>query len=39
MIPGLTDHLVVPHSHIGMLFARDVADQVAHYLRHGRFER
>jgi pimeloyl-ACP methyl ester carboxylesterase len=39
VIPGLTDHLVLPHSHIGMLFARDVADQVAHYLRHGRFER
>ncbi|MCE3285480.1 MAG: hypothetical protein K0R70_1736 [Steroidobacteraceae bacterium] len=39
VIPGLTDHLVLPHSHIGMLFATDVADQVAHYLRHGRFLR
>jgi pimeloyl-ACP methyl ester carboxylesterase len=37
VIPGLTDHLVLPHSHIGMLFADDVADQVAHFLRHGRF--
>jgi pimeloyl-ACP methyl ester carboxylesterase len=39
VIPGLTDHLVLPHSHIGMLFAHDVADQVAHFLRHGRFQR
>jgi pimeloyl-ACP methyl ester carboxylesterase len=39
IIPGLTDHLVVPHSHIGMLFAQDVADQVAHFLRVGRFNR
>lgn len=39
LIPGLTDHLVLPHSHIGMLFANDVADQVAHFLRHGRFLR
>ena len=38
-IPGLTDHLVLPHSHIGMLFADDVAEQVAHFLRHGRFRR
>jgi hypothetical protein len=30
---------VVPHSHIGMLFAQDVADQVAHFLRVGRFNR
>lgn len=37
VIPGLADHLVLNHSHIGMLFARDVADQVAHFLRDGRF--
>jgi pimeloyl-ACP methyl ester carboxylesterase len=36
-IPGLTGHLVVPHSHMGMLFAADVAQQVAHFLREGRF--
>ncbi len=36
-IPGLADHLVLPHSHIGMLYARDVAMQVAHFLREGRF--
>ncbi len=36
-IPGLADHLVLPHSHMGMLFAADVAAQVAHFLRNGRF--
>ena len=37
VIPGLDDHLVLRHSHIGMLFAHDVAAQIAHFLRHGRF--
>jgi pimeloyl-ACP methyl ester carboxylesterase len=37
IIPGLADHIVLPHSHIGMLFAGDVAAQVAHFLRSGRF--
>ena len=36
-IPGLADHLVLPHSHVGMLFATDVAREVAHFLRHARF--
>lgn len=36
-IPGLADHLLLPHSHFGMLYAHDVAAQVAHFLRHGRF--
>lgn len=39
IIPGLTDHLVLPHSHIGMLFAADVAAQVTAFLRNGRFSR
>lgn len=39
IIPGLDDHLVLPHSHMGMLFANDTADQVAHFLRHARFRR
>jgi pimeloyl-ACP methyl ester carboxylesterase len=38
-IPGLAGHLVLPHSHFGMLYARDVADEVAHFLREGRFSR
>jgi len=36
-IPGLADHLVLPHSHFGMLAARDVADQITHFLRNGKF--
>jgi pimeloyl-ACP methyl ester carboxylesterase len=39
IIPGLADHLVLRHSHIGMLFAADVAEQVAHFLRNGAFRR
>ena len=39
VIPGLADHLVLPHSHMGMLFARDVAAQVAYFLRHRQFRR
>jgi pimeloyl-ACP methyl ester carboxylesterase len=39
VIPGLDDHIVLPHSHMGMLFADDVADQVAHFLRHRKFRR
>ena len=38
-IPGLTDHIVLPHSHMGMLLAPDVAAQSAHFLRHAVFER
>jgi pimeloyl-ACP methyl ester carboxylesterase len=37
VIPGLADHIVLPHSHIGMLFAGDVAENVAYFLRQGRF--
>jgi pimeloyl-ACP methyl ester carboxylesterase len=36
-IAGLADHIVLPHSHMGMLFATDVAEQTAHFLRHARF--
>jgi hypothetical protein len=38
-IPGLTDHLVLPHSHFGMLLAADVAAQVACFLRTAAFQR
>ena len=38
-IPGLADHLVLPHSHMGMLFAPDVAAQAACFLREGRFRK
>jgi len=39
VIPGLHDHIVLPHSHMGMIFAPDVAAQVAHFLRNSRFLR
>jgi hypothetical protein len=37
VIPGLTDHVVLPHSHMGLLYARDVVDQITTFLRQGRF--
>jgi pimeloyl-ACP methyl ester carboxylesterase len=37
-IVGLRDHRVLPVSHSGMLLSRDVADQAARFLLHGRFE-
>ena len=38
-IAGLTDHVVLPVSHTGMLFARPVAEQTVQFLRTGRFTR
>ena len=38
-IPGLTEHLVVPVSHTGLVFSRAVADHTANFLENGRFER
>ena len=37
-IPGLDDHLEVEHGHMALVFAREVTDQVAHFLRHRRFQ-
>ncbi len=34
----VTQHLVVRHSHFGMLWARDVHARIVHFLRTGRFE-
>lgn len=36
-VPGAADHLVLPLSHTAMLASRRVADETAHFLRHGRF--
>jgi hypothetical protein len=36
-VAGLTDHIVLPVSHIAMLWSARVANQVAHFLEHGRF--
>lgn len=38
-IPGLSDHIVLPLSHTGMLFAPAAAQQVEQFLRTGRFLR
>jgi pimeloyl-ACP methyl ester carboxylesterase len=37
-LPGLTDHIVLPVSHGGMLISSRVARQVAAFLRRGHFD-
>ncbi len=37
-LPGMADHLELPVSHTAMLLAPSVAQQTAHFLRHGRFD-
>lgn len=37
LCPGMRDHVALPVSHSGMLFSAEVAHQVDHFLRHGRF--
>ncbi|MDZ7803994.1 alpha/beta hydrolase [Thiohalophilus sp.] len=34
---GLAQHLTLPHTHLSMLFARDVATQACAFLQQGRF--
>ena len=36
-IDGLTDHVVLPVSHVALLWSASVAEQVEHFLDHGRF--
>jgi pimeloyl-ACP methyl ester carboxylesterase len=36
-LPGMTDFLVVPHSHTFIMQSETVAEQVLEFLRHGRF--
>ena len=38
-LPGLTDHIVLPLSHTGMLLSSSVVEQTAHFLKHGCFKR
>jgi hypothetical protein len=38
-LPGACDHLVLPVSHTGMLFSRDVAHPVGYFLVNGSFRR
>ncbi len=37
-VDGLSDHLVLPVTHTGMLFSREVASQVALFLQNGQFK-
>ncbi len=36
-LPGLTDHIALPTSHMGMLLSGRVARETGHFLRQGRF--
>jgi hypothetical protein len=38
-LPGITDHLELRVNHTGLLLSKLAADQTAHFLRHGRFQR
>lgn len=36
-LPGMTDHVVLPVTHTGMLFSQQVATAIAAFLQRGRF--
>ena len=36
-LDGIADHAEIQTTHTGLLFSRQAADQVVHFLRHGRF--
>ena len=38
-LPGMTDYKIMPTNHIGLLFAKSVAQQVIHFLLHGVFSK
>lgn len=38
-LPGISDHLVLPLNHSGLLLSPEVARQVDYFLSHGRFQR
>ena len=38
-LEGAADHLIMPVSHTSMVLSADVAQQVAYFLRNGRFDR
>jgi triacylglycerol lipase len=38
-LAGMTDHLVLPHTHTFIMKSREVSRQTIHFLQHGRFER
>ena len=38
-LPGISDHLVLPLNHSGLVFSPEVARQTDYFLSHGRFQR
>ncbi len=38
LVEGLRDHVVLPVSHVALLWSASVAEQVQHFLVHGRFK-
>jgi triacylglycerol esterase/lipase EstA (alpha/beta hydrolase family) len=38
-LAGMSDHIVMPHSHTGILLSRRVIAQTLHFLREGKFAR
>src|SRR3954471_13599008 len=38
-LPGAKDQVVVSTSHTGMLFSSEIAQQTAHFLKHGAFDK
>jgi pimeloyl-ACP methyl ester carboxylesterase len=38
-VSGLADHIVLPVTHFALPWARQVSDEVRHFLEHGRFSR
>lgn len=38
-LPGLREHLVLPVSHTGLVFSKEVAEHTANFFENGRFER
>ena len=39
VLAGASDHIVLPVTHLSMLWSREAAEQVVAYLRTGRFDR
>jgi pimeloyl-ACP methyl ester carboxylesterase len=38
-VPGLADHIVLPVSHVALLWSKRVSEQARYFLEHGRFQR
>ena len=36
--PGESDHIILPVAHTAIIYTQSVAEQIAHFLHHGRFQ-